>query len=567
MIEFSWEHLWQIVGATCIFIYGMKRMSESVQRAAGEQFRQILGKLTRNKWASLFTGMLITGVIQSSSAFTVMLVSFVNAGLLTAAESAAFIMGSNIRTTVTGWLVSLFGFKISMSEYAVPLFSVGLPLLFVSSGKWKYWGETILGLALIFLGLGFLRDAIPLSSENTQLFSWVSMLSHNGLISRIIFVFIGMVVTLILQSSSVAMAITLTLCLQGWIPLEMAASLILGENIGTTSTALIASLVASKEAKVAAFIHVWFNLLGVAWMVIMLPWVLQGLAVLLLNVFGVRDIQHQPMDMTIGLAAFHTLFNVMQALWLIHFIPWLHKLACATAGVAPENGTEKNHAGSLFLDAGAILPEMASIQLQRETLRFGETIASMANDFTKILSTTDREKQLRLIRKIEDNEEATDRLEREITTYITSLSKEQITAETSVILRSILNICNDLERIADLYYQLTVTYRKKMEQQVYFLPEQRECLHQMHQLVIQAIQVMNENLATPDFKDVSIYHAGKIEKKINQMRNALRSEYALQLSNPDFNVQSGAVYSNIFMSLERIGDHIVNVTEAIAGEI
>ena len=191
----------------------------------------------------------------------------------------------------------------------------------------------------------------------------------------------------------------------------------------------------------------------------------------------------------------------------------------------------------------------------------------MANDFTKILSTTDREKQLRLIRKIEDNEEATDRLEREITTYITSLSKEQITAETSVILRSILNICNDLERIADLYYQLTVTYRKKMEQQVYFLPEQRECLHQMHQLVIQAIQVMNENLATPDFKDVSIYHAGKIEKKINQMRNALRSEYALQLSNPDFNVQSGAVYSNIFMSLERIGDHIVNVTEAIAGEI
>jgi phosphate:Na+ symporter len=564
---FTWINIVQILGATCIFIYGMKRMSESVQRAAGEQFRQILGGITKNKWASLFTGFFITSIIQSSSAFTVTIVSFVNAGLLTAQASAAFIMGSNIGTTITGWLVSLFGFKISMTEYAVPLFALGVPLLFVSSGKWKYWGECTIGLAMVFLGLGFLRDAIPLSSEDTLFFSWIKQLGNDGLFSRFLFVGIGLIVTLIVQSSSVAMAITLTLCLQGWIPLELAACLVLGENIGTTSTALIAALVGNKEAKAAAWIHFWFNVTGVAWMIVILPFFLSSLAYILQKACGLQDMIHNPLDMTIGLAAFHTLFNGIQALWLIHFIPWLSGLAYATAGVDPSSGREKGTSTNPFLDHNVTLPEMAPIQLQRETLRFGELVSTMAYDFKKILAASDREKQLRLIRKIEDNEETTDRLEIVITEYITSLSKEQVTAETSIMLRSILNICNDLERIADLYFQLTVTLRNKMEKQVYFLPEQRANLQKMNQLIIEAMDVMIENLAARDYKNISKFNASRVEKKINQLRNTLRSEYLLQVNNPEYNVHSGLVYNAVFMSLERIGDHVMNVTEAIVGEI
>lgn len=567
MTAFSWMNVWQILGATCIFIYGMKQMSEAVQRAAGEQFRQILSGLSQNKWRSLLTGLLITSVIQSSSAFTVMVVSFVNAGLISAVESAAFIMGSNIGTTITGWLVSLFGFKISLTSYAVPLFSIGIPMLFVSAGKWKYWGECITGLALIFLGLGFLREAIPVSSEDTAFFSWVAEVSDEGILSRILFVGIGVFITLIVQSSSVAMAITLTFCLQGWIPLDMAACLILGENIGTTSTALIASLLANREAKASALIHMWFNILGACWMVLALPWVLDGLSVVLNHLFGIRDIAHNPIDMTLGLAAFHSIFNIIQAMWLIHFIPMLSRLAYLSAGIDQGRAKDKMVTENLFLESGTILPEMATIQLQRETLRFGQLIAGMASDFKWIISTTDKEKQVRLIRKIEENEEITDRLERQISEHITSLSKEQVTAETSLLMRSILNICNDLERIADLYFQLTVTYRNKMEENIYFLPEQRTNLQQMHQLIAQAIVIMNENLAVSDYRGVSNYQASRTEKKINQLRNQLRSDYLLVINQPDYNLKSGNVYSSIFMTMERIGDHIMNVTEAVTGEI
>ncbi len=566
-MNFGILNVFQILGAVGIFIYGMKLMSESIQRAAGSQFRNTLNHITKNKWVGFLIGFVLTGVIQSSSATTVMTVSFVNAGLLTALESVGLVMGANVGTTVTGWLVSFFGFKVSLAEYAVPLFAIGVPLLFNSKGKTKYWGEFIIGFACIFLGLGFLREAVPAFNENTILFEWLREYAHDGLLSRVFFVLVGVVITIMVQSSSVAMAITLTMCAQGWLPVEIAASLILGENIGTTSTALIASVIANRQAKLVARIHLYFNVIGVIWMVILLPWFLPGLSALMTFLFGTEDIYMNAMDMTIGLSAFHTAFNLINSLILINFTGWLVKIA--SIGLYKDNSPKSADGPSniKFLDSTGYLPEMATIQLQKETQYFGEIIIQMAEHFQNIINTIDVKKQQKLIKKIKQYEEITDKLEVEITEYITKLSREELTSQTSLIFRSILNICNDLERIADIYYQLSIILQKKIEDKVYFLPEQREKINEMIKLIHEALQVMNANLSDPDYRNVKKYYALKAEKAINKLRDEMRTEHINRMGTADYNINSAMVYNNVFTALERIGDHLINVTEAVTGEI
>ena len=475
-MEFGLLNVMQIAGAIGIFIYGMKLMSEGIQRAAGNQLRNTLSNLTNNKWLGFLTGFIVTGLIQSSSATTVMIVSFVNAGLLSVVQSAGLVMGANVGTTVTGWLVSLFGFKVSLIEYSVPLFAIGVPMLFVYKAKMKYWGECIIGFSLIFLGLGFLRDAVPEFTEQSLLFEWLKEFTQNGIWSRLFFVVVGIIIAAIVQSSSVAMAVTLTMCAQGWLPLEIAASLILGENIGTTTTALIASLIANKEAKTASRVHFLFNVIGVMWMVLLLPWFL-------------------PVLSSIGLQTEDT-YSII-----------------------------KDKTRIKFLENTGNMPEMATIQLQKETKRFGEIIIAMSSSFKEIINTTDIKKQQKLIKRTKQYEELTDQLEVEITEYITLLSKEEMTSQTSLILRTILNICNDLERIADIYLQLSMVLQKKIEENIYFIPEQRE--------------------------------------KINELASLVED----RMGQPDYNIKSAMVYNNVFQSLERIGDHVVNVTEAVVGEI
>ncbi len=565
-MEFGLLNVMQIAGAIGIFIYGMKLMSEGIQRAAGNQLRNTLSNLTNNKWLGFLTGFIVTGLIQSSSATTVMIVSFVNAGLLSVVQSAGLIMGANVGTTVTGWLVSLFGFKVSLIEYSVPLFAIGVPMLFVYKAKMKYWGECIIGFSLIFLGLGFLRDAVPAFSEQSLLFEWLKDFTQNGLWSRLFFVLVGVIIAFFVQSSSVAMAVTLTMCAQGWLPLEIAASLILGENIGTTSTAMIAALIANKEAKTASRVHFMFNVIGVVWMVLILPWFLPLLSSFLNFGFGTVDIYNNPLDMTIGLSAFHTAFNLINSLILINFIFPLSKLA-SIGQTEDVYSIVKDKTRIKFLENTGNMPEMATIQLQKETKRFGEIIETMAVSFREIINTTDIKKQQKLIKKTKQYEELTDQLEVEITEYVTLLSKEEMTSQTSLILRTILNVCNDLERIADIYLQLSIILQKKIEDNVYFIPEQREKINALASLVEEAIRIMNENLSVTDYRSVKKYQAVKSEKMINQYRDLLRVEHLERMGQPDYNIKSAMVYNNVFQSLERIGDHVVNVTEAVVGEI
>jgi phosphate:Na+ symporter len=562
-MEFGFIDIVKMMGAVGMFIYGMKLMSESIQRAAGAQFRNTLSNITSNKWIGLLTGFLITGLIQSSSATTVMTVSFVNAGLLGVTESIGLILGANIGTTVTGWLVSLAGFKLVLSEYSVPLFAIGVPLLFVKSGKWQYWGEFIIGFASLFLGLGFMREAVPTLNDPLML-DWLKNFTEYGIWSNLFFVLIGVVITVLVQSSSVAMAITLTMCAQGWMPFEVAASLILGENIGTTSTALISSIIGNREAKITARIHTWFNVIGVVWMIIILPWFLQILASILK--IDIDSINENPADIAIGLSAFHTLFNVLNALILINFSSALTRLA--SLGLQDnyeENDREKIKLNIIGSTKG--MPEMTTIQLQKETAKFGDIIVKMAEHFHTIMNTTDTKKHQKLFKRIRQYEEMTDELEIVITEYITNLNKEEVTAQTSLILRNILNICNDLERIADIYYSLTVVLQKKADDNIYFLAEQREKINELSLLILQACKIMSQNLAVSDYSTVQKTEATLVEKKINTLRNEMREEHLSRLGAADYNVKSAMVYNNVFASLERIGDHILNVTEAVVGEV
>lgn len=563
-MEFGFMDIVQIIGAVGMFIYGMKLMSESIQRAAGAQFRNILSNITSNKWIGLLTGFLITGLIQSSSATTVMTVSFVNAGLLGVTESIGLILGANIGTTVTGWLVSLAGFKLVLSEYSVPLFAVGVPMLFVKSGKWKYWGEFIIGFASLFLGLGFMREAVPTFNDDPLMLEWLKNFTEYGLLSNLFFVLIGVVITVLVQSSSVAMAITLTMCAQGWMPFEVAASLILGENIGTTSTALISSIIGNREAKITARIHTWFNVIGVAWMIVILPWFLQILVSILK--IDIDSINENPADIAIGLSAFHTLFNLLNALILINFGPALTRLASLGLRDTHEDYDREKIKLNIIGSVNG-MPEMATIQLQKEAAKFGDVIVKMAEHFHTVINTTDIKKQQKLFKRIRQYEEMTDELEIVITEYITKLNKEEMTSQTSLILRNILNICNDLERIADIYYSLTIVLQKKADENIYFLAEQREKINELSILISQACKIMSQNLAATDYSAVQKTAATLAEKKINTLRNEMREEHLLRLGAADYNVKSAMVYNNVFTSLERIGDHILNVTEAVVGEV
>ncbi len=552
-----------IVGALAFFIYGMKIMSDGIQRAAGSQLRNILQKMTKNRFLGVFTGFLSTALVQSSSATTVMTVSFANAGLLTLVESAGVMMGANIGTTITGWLISVLGFKISLHTYSIPLFAFGVPMLFSNRSKLKYWGEFIIGFSILLLGLAYLKDAVPDLKNNTEVLDFLSSFTEWGLFSRILFVIVGALITIIVQSSSAAMAITLTLCAQGWLPFEVAASMILGENIGTTITAEVASLVGNTNARRAARIHSMFNLIGVAWMVILMPYFLPLLSGVLTSLFGILNPYESSVDMPIALSAFHTAFNTLNVLLLIGFVHHLVKLSKKTISSKPE---EEEESRLKFIKSTSRTPELSLIELQKETAHFGD-VTSRMNLFTQsLINTTKPKEQKVLLKKLKKYEKITDNMEIEITEYITKLSNEEVTPQTSLRLRAILNICNDLERIGDIYYQVSKSMENKIDNRYYFTPDQRNNLNAMLDKLTEAFDIMNSNLNS-NYENVTIDEANKIESDINALRDQFRIHNLSRLGDEDYLINSAMVYNNIFSSLEKVGDHTINISEAVIGKI
>ena len=572
-VSFGFWDLVQIMGSLAFFIYGMKLMSEGIQRAAGSQMRNILRSMTKNRYLGVFTGFLITALVQSSSATTVMTVSFVNAGLLSLVESAGVMMGANIGTTVTGWIIALLGFKVKLSAYSIPLFAIGVPLLFSGKGKRKYWGEFLIGFAILFLGLSYLKDAVP-DIAGSDALAWIKSFSEYGIISRIFFVFVGALVTVIVQSSSAAMAITLTLVYAGWLPLEVAAAMVLGENIGTTITAELASLVGNTNAKRSARIHSMFNIIGVSWMVLVLPWAMEFITMIVENFTHIfesnakiktDDLSSADIMNTYKLAAFHTIFNMTNVLLLLPFVPWLVKMAIKT--VPQKEGDEEEVETLKFINTMNRTPELATVELQQEVARYGAITTRMLTFSKDLLNSNDEKASLGLITKLKKYEDITDKFEKEIIEYVTNLSDKEVTHKTSVRLRSFLNICNDMERIGDIFFQFGKAMENKMQRKLYFTPEQRNLLNELIEIVERGFEEMNHNLNLKTYDNATLHKCYALEDEINVQRNAMRNFNQKNLEKEDYNVSAALIFTNLFSSLERIGDHLVNINESVAGEI
>ncbi len=552
-----------MVGALCLFIYGMKTMSEGIQASAGVRLRRALERMTKNRFKGVLSGFFLTGLLQSSSATTVMTVSFVNAGLITLTESAGIMMGANIGTTITGWLVSLLGFRVDISVYALIIFAFAIPLLLLKRYQSRSWSNAMIGFALLFMGLGFLKQTVPTLTQDSALVQSFLSYSNIPVLGTLMFVALGMIVTIIVQSSSTAFALTMTLCVSGVIPFEVAAAMVLGENIGTTATAEVAALVGNVHAKRSARIHTLFNVIGVAWMIFAMPFVLKAIGEFLpADPFANTDVGRQAA--TTGLAAFHTVFNTVNLLILIWFTPLLVKLASKTVR---SKGVEDEEFRLEFIDTSIEISEISIIEAKRELSKFAELTKRMSGFVRSLLIQTDQKDQSPILKRIKKYEKITDRMEVEIAEYCRELSRRELSAAASENIRAILAISGELERVGDVFYQMSMVLEKKTTARIWFTPEQRDNIIEMFDLVDKAHAVMMANLSKEETEQVNMEKAEELEQKIDAFKETLRKDYMKKVERGSYNMRSGAIYSDLFSSLEKIGDHIHNVSEALSGEI
>ncbi|MFY0643546.1 MAG: Na/Pi cotransporter family protein [Bacteroidia bacterium] len=550
-----------LLGSLGLFIFGMKVMSEGLQQSAGGKLRSILGSMTSNRYLGVLSGFLITALVQSSSATTVMTVSFVNAGLLTLVESAGVMMGANIGTTITGWLVSLLGFKVSISSYALIFIALGAPLMFVARKKLNAWSNAIIGFAILFMGIGLLKDAVPSLDADSPIIAFFSGFGDNPLLGRVMFVFLGTLVTIVVQSSSAAMTLTLTMVLGGIIPFEVGAAMILGENIGTTITAEIASLVGNVHAKRSARIHSMFNIIGVTWMIFLMPFFLRGITGFMDNSMGI-DIATDSEGATVALAAFHTVFNLSNVLIMIWFVPWLVRMAQRTVKSKGEDDEvfklEYIHRGLLAT------PELSVLEAKKEVLKFAQLDRKMLKRVHALINETEPKKISKIIKKIGKYEDITDSLEKEIADYLGKVSSNELSDKSSTDLRAMLSIINDLERVGDIFFEFSKIVEKKVENKIWFEQNQRSALNEMVEKLEVAFDIMENNLNS-HYNEVDINDARLAEDELNEMRNKIRKAHLKSVQKGDYKPAAGLAYSNMFSSLERVGDHLINVSEAITG--
>lgn len=552
-----------LMGSLGLFLFGMKIMSEGIQKAAGEKLRSILSAMTSNRFSGIGTGFLITSLVQSSSATTVMIVSFVNAGLLTLVEAIGVIMGANIGTTITAWIIAILGFKVQMGAIAIPLIGFGFVLLFFKKDKLKFLGELIIGFSLIFVGLDFLKASVPDLKSSPEMFEFLKDMRNFGVVSTLIFIGIGTLLTILVQSSSAAMALTLVLCFNGWIDFQSGAAIVLGENIGTTITANIAALIGNVHAKRAALAHTLFNVIGVVWMFFLFNIVLN-----LIDHFLVSSGFQSPFlnyaAIPLGLSIFHSSFNILNTLFLVGFVKVLAKTVekiISTKSVTDEEFHLE------YINTGLLnTSELSLMEARKEVVKFGEITHKMFGYIHRsIEEDLDKKSFKELMDKIEKYEDITDKMEVEIASFLIHLSQNELSHETSRSIRGILRAISNMEKIGDLFYHMSISIKKNTEEQLRFTPKQHQNLKDMFHLLDLSFGVMKNNISISQ-ETIDMYTVNEIENKINKLRDNIRNQHFGSIEKGDYNIKTGLYYNNIYSSCEKIGDHLFNISEAMSGQ-
>lgn len=545
------------VGALGLFLFGMKLMSDSLQKLAGDKMRAVLSKMTSNRFSGVLTGAGITTLIQSSSATTVMVVSFVNAGLLKLSGAIAVIMGANIGTTVTAWIISLLGFEFNINMLVYPAIAVAAPFLFIE--KRKSVGEFLIGFALLFMGLEALKGGVPdfTLPQYSGVLEFIASMSGYGYLSILLFVLIGTILTVVVQSSSAMMAITLVMCAKGLIGFEVAAALVLGENIGTTITANMAAMMANATAKRAARAHLMFNVIGVVWMLILfypflylISWIVEP--------NGGNGIHLSALSIPVALSLFHSIFNIINTSVLVWFIPSIERIVSKIVPINEEEDFRLKFIPTGFMAASELNIEPA----KKEIESFSKRVLRMYNFIPELFEEKDEKKFEQLMSRTRKYEEITDRMELEIANYLARVSENELSVNASYEISAMLRIVDNLESIGDSCYQLSIAIDGKKKQNISFTDEMTENLRTMFAFVREAVEVMNSNLSE-SYINVNGSKAKELETKINNYRDKLRTEHTEAIKNNDYSYQTGICYSNLYAQCEKLADFAINVTEAM----
>ncbi|MBQ7180949.1 MAG: Na/Pi cotransporter family protein [Bacteroidaceae bacterium] len=544
----------QLLGSLGLLIYGMRMMSEALQKMAGPGLRHVLAKMTTNRVTGMLTGVLVTAAVQSSTATTVMTVSFVNAGLLTLAQAITIIMGANIGTTLTAWIMSA-GFSFNVTNVVFPTFIVAMLLIYRK--RHSTFGDFLFGIAFLFLGLGTLRQTgmdMHLG-ENEAVLNFFSSFDPDSFLTTLLFLLMGGVLTMCVQSSAAVMAITMILCSSGALPIYQGIALVMGENIGTTVTSNVAALSASTQARRAAFAHMFFNLFGVCWMLtIFHPFVD---AVCRMVGGGVENL-------SIVLAMFHTCFNLANTFILIWFVPQIERIVCFVIRDKAQDGNEPLRLQ--YIQSGLMqTPEISVLQAQKETSAFAKRIGQMFDMVRQLFNLNDEKQFVECYRQIEHEEDMADRIEIEIAQYLEQVSDDHLSDETKQKIRQMMREISELESIGDSCFKLARTLDRKQEAGKVFTPDQAAKLKALMALAAEALAQMNI-VMTGHRRNHDIRETFRIENDINQLRQQLKAENIQSVNNHEYDYAVGTLYIDMVSELEKLGDYVVNVVEARFGK-
>ena len=588
-----------LVGAIGMFLYGMKIMSEGLQKFAGNKLRSILSIMTTNRFTGVFTGFLVTAIIQSSTATTVMVVSFVNAKLLSLAQAIGVIMGANIGTTLTAWIISFFGFKIDMGMLAIPIIGLCIPLIFSKNNNRKSLGEFIMGFSLLFLAISFLKNSVPDLQGHPEVLSFIQNYTSMGFGSVILFMLIGTVLTIILQSSTATIAITIIMCTKGWIPLEIAMAMVLGENIGTTITANVAAINANVQAKRAAFAHFIFNVFGVSLMLVvfyhftdMVTWLvtkygpgnptelssfLSTLSPEVINqitsgqkltdpeLIALHDkVMALQVSVSYSLSLFHTLYNSVNVIIMIWFVNTYVKV-CNFVIKSKKEDEEEDFKLQYIASGMLSTSELSLIQARKEIALYGERVHRMFGMVKESYYEQDKDKFSTTYNRIDKYEQISDRMEVEIANYLTKVLEGRLSAHGKEDVRMMLRIISEIESVADSCKNLSKAIKRKNDGKSVFSDAQNSNIDNMFALNEKAILRVNELLhkSEQELSKDDITLSINIEKEINKYRNQLKNENIENINNQVYTYQDGVYYMDIVSECERFGDYVINIAQAV----